>query len=146
MNEIQLLSSLRSERTIIKYVDSEVNAATSTLYLLLEFGEIDLAHLIIQQQQQHQQLLQQMQQQQPPVSTAGMLMMNGNFIRFCWQQMLEAVQTVHNRRIVHTDLKPANFVFVKGTTYSFIFIIVRVCSQESLRSPSIMLLLILSVD
>lgn len=29
--------------------------------------------------------------------------------------MLEAVMTVHNQRIVHSDLKPANFVFVQGT-------------------------------
>ena len=28
--------------------------------------------------------------------------------------MLEAVNTIHEERIVHTDLKPANFLFVKG--------------------------------
>lgn len=28
--------------------------------------------------------------------------------------MLEAVQIIHNEKIVHSDLKPANFLLVKG--------------------------------
>lgn len=28
--------------------------------------------------------------------------------------MLEAVEVIHNEKIVHSDLKPANFVLVKG--------------------------------
>lgn len=28
--------------------------------------------------------------------------------------MLDAVQTIHDENVVHTDLKPANFVLVKG--------------------------------
>jgi serine/threonine protein kinase len=28
--------------------------------------------------------------------------------------MLEAVQTIHEERIIHGDLKPANFLFVEG--------------------------------
>lgn len=37
-----------------------------------------------------------------------------NFIRYIWEQMLEAVQAIHDESVVHTDLKPANFVLVKG--------------------------------
>ena len=29
--------------------------------------------------------------------------------------MLEAVNTIHEERIVHSDLKPANFMLVKGS-------------------------------
>ena len=29
--------------------------------------------------------------------------------------MLQAVQTIHDQRIVHSDLKPANFLLVEGT-------------------------------
>jgi serine/threonine protein kinase len=30
------------------------------------------------------------------------------------QQILEAVRTIHDERIVHSDLKPANFMLVRG--------------------------------
>jgi len=31
-----------------------------------------------------------------------------------WQQILKAVRTIHDERIVHSDLKPANFMLVRG--------------------------------
>jgi serine/threonine-protein kinase TTK/MPS1 len=37
-----------------------------------------------------------------------------NWIRIYWQQMLEAVDALHNCRIVHRDLKPSNFVLCKA--------------------------------
>jgi serine/threonine-protein kinase TTK/MPS1 len=37
-----------------------------------------------------------------------------NAIRLYWQQMLEAVHTIHERKIIHGDLKPANFLIVSG--------------------------------
>ncbi|CBK21435.2 uncharacterized protein [Blastocystis hominis] len=37
-----------------------------------------------------------------------------NFIRLVWQQMLTAVNAIHNKHIIHSDLKPGNFLFVKG--------------------------------
>jgi len=36
------------------------------------------------------------------------------FIRYYWKEMLECVQAVHERNVVHSDLKPANFVLVQG--------------------------------
>ena len=36
------------------------------------------------------------------------------FVRFYWKEMLECLQAVHQRDIVHSDLKPANFVLVRG--------------------------------
>uniref|UniRef100_A0A8C4QCJ2 Protein kinase domain-containing protein n=1 Tax=Eptatretus burgeri TaxID=7764 RepID=A0A8C4QCJ2_EPTBU len=33
---------------------------------------------------------------------------------FYWRNMVEAVSTIHKQGVVHTDLKPANFLFVKG--------------------------------
>ena len=39
-----------------------------------------------------------------------------NLIRVYWQQMLEALACVHSdeERIVHGDIKPQNYVLVKG--------------------------------
>jgi serine/threonine-protein kinase TTK/MPS1 len=36
------------------------------------------------------------------------------FTRYYWQEMLTCVQAVHRHDIVHSDLKPANFVLVGG--------------------------------
>ena len=36
------------------------------------------------------------------------------FIRYWWKEMLECVGAVHDMDVVHTDLKPANFLVVKG--------------------------------
>lgn len=36
------------------------------------------------------------------------------FIRFYWKEMLECLAAVHSHDIVHSDLKPANFVIVQG--------------------------------
>ncbi|RKP13294.1 kinase-like domain-containing protein [Piptocephalis cylindrospora] len=35
-------------------------------------------------------------------------------MRMYWEQMLSAVQTIHEERIVHSDLNPANFLLVCG--------------------------------
>lgn len=37
-----------------------------------------------------------------------------NFIRFYWREMLQCVQAVHALNIIHSDLKPANFLLVQG--------------------------------
>jgi serine/threonine-protein kinase TTK/MPS1 len=37
-----------------------------------------------------------------------------SFTRYYWKEMLECIQAVHDNDIVHSDLKPANFVLVKG--------------------------------
>jgi serine/threonine-protein kinase TTK/MPS1 len=36
------------------------------------------------------------------------------FVRYYWKEMLECVAAVHAHDIVHSDLKPANFVLVQG--------------------------------
>ena len=64
------------------------------LFLLLERGEIDLENVI------------------------DKLKKDNNFtvakMRFYWEQMLEAVQECHASGVIHADIKPQNFVLVKG--------------------------------
>ncbi|KAI0632168.1 kinase-like domain-containing protein [Trametes polyzona] len=97
MNEIGLLKRLEGNARIIKLFDSEVKqGAAGTkgyLNLVMECGEIDLAKLL------------QEQQREP---------MDPVWIAYYWKQMLQAVHVIHEEKIVHSDLKPANFVLVRG--------------------------------
>lgn len=38
-----------------------------------------------------------------------------NVLFYSLQQILLAVNTIHEERIVHSDLKPANFLLVRGS-------------------------------
>ncbi|VDC02383.1 unnamed protein product [Peniophora sp. CBMAI 1063] len=94
MNEIRLLQRLEGHKRIIRLYDSEVvQGPKSYLNMVLECGEVDLAKLLTE--------------------AAGKPL---NMIKVAdyWQQMLEAVHVVHEQKIVHSDLKPANFVLVRG--------------------------------
>lgn len=108
-NEITLLARLRGHPCIIQLVDSHVCRQTGLVLMLMELGEIDLNKLIAQS------AAEQAAAAAPVVATPGTgWRLSLNFVRFVWEQMLRAVQCVHAERIVHGDLKPANFVFVKG--------------------------------
>lgn len=93
LNEIELLERLRGHDRIIQLVSSEVNEPRRSLIMVMEIGEIDLNALL----------------QERSGKRVSM-----NFVRHTWEQMLEAVAVIHEEGIVHTDLKPANFVLVKG--------------------------------
>ena len=97
-DEIALLDRLRGRDNIIQIIDSEIIDSKHTIHVVLECGDIDLAHLLAKKGKK--------------AAKGGGI--DDNFIRHYWQQMLEAVNTVHEERIVHSDLKPANFLFVQG--------------------------------
>ena len=96
INEIGLLKMLQGSERIISLKDSEVDDINNTISIVLEIGDIDLRSLIEKNRTDDEQV-------------------DPNFLRLMWQQMLEAVQIVHNANVVHGDLKPANFLFVAGT-------------------------------
>lgn len=48
-------------------------------------------------------------------------------------QMLEAVQAVHDQNVVHTDLKPANFVLVKGKLKIIDFGIAKAIANDTVN-------------
>ncbi|KAI0766429.1 kinase-like domain-containing protein [Trametes elegans] len=97
MNEIRLLRRLSDNARIIRLIDSEVKQPSpnqkGNLMLVMELGEIDLAKLLYQQQKE-------------PLDPV--------WIAYYWKQMLQAVHVIHEEKIVHSDLKPANFVLVRG--------------------------------
>ncbi|XVE55392.1 hypothetical protein DITRI_Ditri03aG0154900 [Diplodiscus trichospermus] len=118
--EIEYLNKLNGKNNIIQLIDYEVtdknllrevmNGCMSNkdgrvkddgyLYMVLEYGEIDLAHMLSQKWKEMGSSNQTIDE---------------NWLRFYWQQILQAVNTIHEERIVHSDLKPANFLLVKGS-------------------------------
>jgi serine/threonine protein kinase len=78
--------------SIIRLIGAQIDERAETAYLVMEAGEIDLASLL------------QRQAGKP---------FNHNFVGMYWQQMLSAVHQLHEMRVVHSDLKPANFLSVQ---------------------------------
>ncbi|XP_047324493.1 serine/threonine-protein kinase MPS1-like [Impatiens glandulifera] len=118
--EIEYLNKLKGKNNIIQLIDYEVTDKTlfqevvsgsmnnkdgrikddRYIYMVLEHGEIDLAHMLSQKWREIE---------------GTSLTIDENWLRFYWQQILQAVNTIHEERIVHSDLKPANFLLVKGS-------------------------------
>jgi len=122
-NEIALLKSLRSNQAIIQMYDSEVDVPRKAIFVVMEAGEIDL-NGVLQQQHQQAKLSETQSKFDGPKS------LNINFIRLTWQQMLSAVHCIHEARIIHGDLKPANFLFVRGALKLIDFGIAKAIQSE----------------
>lgn len=109
-NEIELLRKLRQNAMVIQLVDAEIREEHRMIDIVLEFGETDLAKMLKQYPNGHIDL---------------------NLVRVFWQQMLCAVKAIHEERIVHGDLKPANFVLVRGMLKLIDFGIAKQISQNT---------------
>jgi hypothetical protein len=103
-NEIALLKRLRGNPSIIQMYDSEVDLSRKAIFVVMELGEVDLNQVM------QQQTLGSAKESKSGNRSA----LDMNFIRLTWQQMLKAVHSIHEERIIHGDLKPANFLFVRG--------------------------------
>ncbi|KAG7292177.1 hypothetical protein NEMBOFW57_002212 [Staphylotrichum longicolle] len=93
--EIDLLQRLAGVSRVIQLIDHEFNAEKKMLSLVLEAGELDFNTFLRSRSYEDSRF--------DPV-----------FIRYWWKEMVECVQAVHDKDILHTDLKPANFVIAQG--------------------------------
>ncbi|XP_029360640.1 dual specificity protein kinase Ttk [Echeneis naucrates] len=90
-NEIEHLNHLQQySDQIIKLYDYEITS--SYIYMLMECGNIDLNTWL-----RNRKTVNPLER------------------KFYWKNMLEAVHTIHKHGIVHSDLKPANFVIVNAS-------------------------------
>ncbi|KAM9353398.1 dual specificity protein kinase Ttk [Symphorus nematophorus] len=90
-NEIEHLNHLQQySDQIIKLYEYEIT--NSYIYMLMECGNLDLNTWLRNRKS-----------------------VNPLERKFYWKNMLEAVQTIHKHGIVHSDLKPANFVIVNAS-------------------------------
>ncbi|XP_010521234.1 PREDICTED: serine/threonine-protein kinase mph1-like [Tarenaya hassleriana] len=134
--EIEYLKKLKGKTHIIQLIDYEVtdkalhrevlNGTMSNkdgrvkddgyIYMVLEYGEIDLAHMLSQKWKEIDGSSQTIDE---------------NWLRFYWQQILQAVNTIHEERIVHSDLKPANFLLVRGSLKLIDFGIAKAINSDT---------------
>ncbi|KAI5306401.1 Dual-specificity kinase, spindle pole body (SPB) duplication and spindle checkpoint function [Ascosphaera pollenicola] len=94
--EISLLKKLENVERVVRLYDFELNQEKQILSVLMEFGESDLHNILAAR------------------LNAEDAIFDPSFTRFYWKEMLECVKSVHSLNIVHSDLKPANFVLVRG--------------------------------
>ncbi|XP_059837259.1 dual specificity protein kinase Ttk [Hypanus sabinus] len=89
-DEIEFLKRLQPySDKIIKLFDYEVT--DNCIYMVMECGNIDLNTLLRRKK-----------------------VINPLERKLYWENMLEAVHTIHQHGIIHSDLKPANFLMVEG--------------------------------
>ena len=94
--EIDLLQKLENVERVVRLYGWELNDEKQELNVLMEKGDTDLNRLLTLR-------LQGVDAKFDSV-----------FTRYQWKEMLECVQAVHEHDIVHSDLKPANFLVVCG--------------------------------
>lgn len=97
LKEIEFLLKFRGSEHVIQLIDYEHATRSNgeeSLYILMERGECDLSSIL--NQLNHKERL------------------TPSKLRYFWEQMLESVLVVHEKGIVHADLKPSNFILVRG--------------------------------
>ena len=122
-NEVALLQRLRGKENIVTLYAADVDRAAGSIHMVMEAGDADLATVLSQRRDAAARAA--------AAGDARARGDDGNFVRLTWQQMLEAVHTIHEERIVHGDLKPANFLFVQGRLKLIDFGIARAIKNDT---------------
>lgn len=92
LNETKLLAKLQGNINVVSLFDYCHVPEKSKLYMVMEKGESDL-HKMLQSFRTHIPLF--------------------TLVSY-WHQMLQAVNYIHQNGVIHSDLKPANFLMIAG--------------------------------
>ncbi|XP_017118960.1 probable serine/threonine-protein kinase mps1 [Drosophila elegans] len=92
LNETKLLAKLQGNVCVVALYDYQLVREESKLYMVMEKGDCDL-----------NKILQSYTTNLPLYSLMNIL-----------YQMLQAVNYIHQHGVIHSDLKPANFLMVSG--------------------------------
>lgn len=92
LNETKLLAKLQGNINVVSLFDYCHLPEKNILYMVMEKGESDL-HKILQGYRTHLPLY--------------------TLVKY-WYQMLQAVNYIHANGVIHSDLKPANFLMING--------------------------------
>lgn len=97
-NEKLILSQLKDSKHVVRIYNSEYKSECKELVIVMEKGDADLSQVLDHNFKSRDQ--------------TGVV--DGIFIKFYWRGMLLAVNEIHHHGIVHSDLKPVNFILVKN--------------------------------
>ncbi|CAB3259282.1 unnamed protein product [Arctia plantaginis] len=92
INEVRLLRELQNSDRVIRLFDYEYDRTNQFLRMVLEVGETDLSSFL-------------------KARGAGL---PPALVLHYWEEMLHAVNYIHENGVIHADLKPANFLLVCG--------------------------------
>ena len=112
-NEIHYLEKLKGNERIIELFgwEQKNDQDGEALYVVMEYGEKDLGKLLNELCGKSVKNVGSSESARKAVQRREL---TDTKIKFYWEEMLEAVQIIHQVGIVHRDLKPANFVIVGG--------------------------------
>ncbi|KMQ97429.1 dual specificity protein kinase ttk [Lasius niger] len=91
LDEISMLNKLQAP-CVVRMFDYEIRE--SMVYVVMEMGDTDLSRLLKSMSQEKQVSL--------------------TMILYYWTEMLTAVKHIHDNGVIHSDLKPGNFLLVRG--------------------------------
>ncbi|XP_028130354.1 dual specificity protein kinase Ttk [Diabrotica virgifera virgifera] len=92
INEVQLLQRLHSCDRIIRLYDYQISEAEKKLYMVLEKGGEEFSTV-----------LKNLGSNKANIPLYMLL--------FYWMEMLQAVSQIHSHGVIHSDLKPSNFLW-----------------------------------
>ncbi|XP_076285730.1 dual specificity protein kinase monopolar spindle 1 [Lasioglossum baleicum] len=91
LEEISMLHKLQAP-CIVRMFDYEIKSPM--VYVVMEMGDTDLSRLL------------------KTISQEGHISLT--MVLYYWTEMLTAVKHIHDNGVIHSDLKPANFLLVRG--------------------------------